>query len=52
MLTIESSLTTEDTMESLAGLIFRFDLAVFALVLIAIPCVLVAVAIRRPSSHQ
>jgi hypothetical protein len=39
-------------MESLGRLVFMFDLAVFCVVLVAIPCVLVALMLRSPSIHQ
>jgi hypothetical protein len=38
-------------MESVARLVFMIDLAVFALVLVSVPCVLVALMVRRAPVH-
>ena len=38
-------------MEDHARLVFMFDLAVFAAVLVSVPCVLVALMLRRSSAH-
>jgi len=38
-------------MESLARLVFIFDLAVFSVVFLSIPCVLVAVMLRKAPTH-